>query len=170
MLTVYCEKMSSGAGIAPGVYGLAGVIIGAIISGGIAYLIQKQNSKNNFKLETEKHKINLTSSYLLDDILKFLDDEIQDILDFCTSTNDNEKYKIPAHLNRLGAIEISIRVFRDDALVDDFKRVIAKGFELRQISDAEKKLGGDVIMFKEIISEIALLKIKVIEHCQFNLK
>lgn len=34
MLTVYCEKMTAGASISPGAYGLAGVVIGALISGG----------------------------------------------------------------------------------------------------------------------------------------
>lgn len=45
MLTVYCEKMTAGASISPGAYGLAGVVIGALISGGLLMLFKGRTLK-----------------------------------------------------------------------------------------------------------------------------
>ncbi|WP_148250554.1 hypothetical protein [Raoultella terrigena] len=169
MLTVYCEKMVTGSSLSPGMYGLLGVVLGALVSGGIAYLIQRQNSKNAILLETEKHKINVVSSYLLTDIVNFLNDEIANLQSIYLSTQDGSLIPIPEHHKNLINNEINVRAFQDEELISLFRDFIDAGNKVRKLTAAEKAI-GDADTLWAAVNLAASIKKRVLEHCQFNIK
>lgn len=169
MLTVYCEKMTAGASISPGVYGLAGVVIGALISGGIAYVIQRQNSKNTIKLETEKHKINVISSYLLRDLIEFLNDEVANLQSVYLSPKDGSNIPIPDHHRNLINTEINVRAFQDEGLKSLFADFVSAGNKVRKLTAAEKAI-GDADTLWGAVELAASIKKRALELSQFNIK
>ncbi|EKZ6362508.1 hypothetical protein RE061_004903 [Klebsiella aerogenes] len=169
MLTVYCEKMVNGSSLSSGMYGLLGVLLGALVSGGIAYLIQKQNSKNAVKLETEKHKINVISSYLLKDIVNFLNEEIANLQDIYLSKKDGDQIPAPEHHKNLINSEINVRTFQDDELTQLFRDFIDAGIKVRKLTAVEKTI-GDTDTLWAAVNLAASIKKRVLEHCQFNIK
>jgi len=169
MLTVYCEKMATGAFLSPGMYGLFGVVIGALLSGGMAYLIQKQNSKHAIKLEKEKNKISIISSFLLQDVVSFLNDEIDSLQSIYLSDKDGSEIPSPEHHKNIVNNEVNIRIFKDEELTELFLDFINAGNVVRSMSAAEKLL-GDIDALRKVIDLAADIKKRILEHCQFNIK
>lgn len=167
MITVYCQKLSS-SWLAPEMYGLTGVVLGATISGLLAWLIQRANAKRTIELENRKNKVKVFTDFFAKDIVSFIDSEVEYLqklfVDF-----DKEKTKgIPEHHKNMTCVDTTLRMFNDIQLNDLFKTFVHQESLLRQsIVENKNDIALDVVVFAREIA--ARLKWGVIDKCDFKL-
>ncbi|EAT7977346.1 hypothetical protein [Salmonella enterica] len=140
-----------------------------LFRGGIAYVIQRQNSKSAIKLETEKHKINVISSYLLSDLIDFLNDEVANLQSVYLSPKDGSNIPAPEHHRNLINTEINVRAFQDEGLKNLFDEFVTAGNKVRKLTAVEKAIGDDDILWAAV-DLAAGIKKRALELSQFNIK
>lgn len=167
MIAVYCQKLSS-SWFTPEMYGLTGVVLGATISGLLAWLIQKSNAKRTIELENRKNKVKVFTDFFAKDIISFIDSEVEYLqrlfVDF-----DKEKTKTnPEHHKDMTGVDTTLRIFNDIQLNDLFKTFVRQEYLLRNsIIEGKNKDALEVMVFAREIA--ARLKLGVIDKCDFNL-
>ncbi|NIG74927.1 hypothetical protein F3J34_15140 [Klebsiella sp. Ap-873] len=78
MIAIYCEKILEPIGeTLPGwVTSLLGAVVGAIITGIIAFYLQRNSHRNALDLEQKKNKAEFVNKFIRDKLFDFIDKEI----------------------------------------------------------------------------------------------
>lgn len=130
MVTIYCQKLDA-SWLTPEVYGVIGVLLGASISGLVAWMIQRSNNKHNEKVESKRNSVKIYTDFFLKDIVDFIDAEVAYMQRLYIS-EDKEKYnEIQPHQKIMYAVDTSIRMFKDDILNEKYKGFVLQTAKIK---------------------------------------
>lgn len=141
MLTVYCEKMGQ-AGLNAPLIGLIGIVIGAAIGLCTAYFTQRWQFKNLTSLEDRKNKIKFFTDYALNDLLKYIDQEIDFIQRIYSSEfglYDEEKDYEGIHRYELAKYMTMLPLLSDEDLDKKFNELLGFRDKLKFASSNNSK-------------------------------
>ncbi|MFV8770811.1 hypothetical protein ACNSPB_26645 [Yersinia enterocolitica] len=126
MIAVYCSKIAE-SGLPAWVPVLIGTAVGALITGLISYLLQKQAHKNLILLENRKNKAAFINQYIMKDIFSFLDQEInylQQLSGFNYIPTSDELNG--EHRKELARIQTLIKLLDDRGIYNDFHQFLVQ--------------------------------------------
>ncbi|MCT1423738.1 hypothetical protein M3G69_19140 [Klebsiella aerogenes] len=122
MITVYCQKLDS-SWLTPEIYGILGVVLGASISGLVAWVIQRSNNKNTQAIESKRSSVKIYTDFFLKDIIEFIDAEVAYMQHIYVS-GAKDINEFPPHQKIMYAVDTSIRMFKDDTLNEEYKNFV----------------------------------------------
>lgn len=170
MLTVYCEKLGN-TGLNAPLIGLIGIVIGAAIGLCTAYFTQRWQFKNLTSLEERKNRIKFFTDYALNDLLKYIDQEVDFIQRIYSSqygVYEEEKDYDGIHRYELAKYMTMLPLLSDEVLDEQFRSLLGFRDKLKFVSnDSAKK---DVTeQLDEIIGEAieiaGQIKLALITNC-----
>ncbi|HHP9706331.1 hypothetical protein H0I69_06715 [Yersinia enterocolitica] len=126
MIAVYCSKIAE-SGLPAWVPVLIGTAVGAVITGLISCLLQRQAHNNMILIENRKNKAAFINQYVMKDIFSFLDQEInylQQLSGFNYIPTSDELNR--DHRKELARIQTLIKLLDDRGIYNDFHLLLAQ--------------------------------------------
>lgn len=126
MIAVYCSKIAE-SGLPAWVPVLIGTAVGAVITGLISYLLQRQAHNNMILIENRKNKAAFINQYVMKDIFSFLDQEInylQQLSGFNYIPTSDELNR--DHRKELARTQTLIKLLDDRGIYNDFHLLLAQ--------------------------------------------
>jgi hypothetical protein len=155
------------------VIGLLGIIIGAVIGLVTAYFTQRWQNKNSLKLEAIRNKVNLFTEFVLSDLIKYLDEEIDYLQRIYANSNGISILKdglAGNHRMQLAKYKTSILLFNDPNLNTKFGLFLdyRKKFNEKPLRNNNgEEITDSTIILDEAASLASEIKVMLFEHCTF---
>lgn len=160
MIAVYCSKIAE-SGLPAWVPVLIGTAVGAVITGTISYLLQRQAHKNVLNIEQKKYKREFINKYVMKDIFLFLDSEIN-FLQKLSAFNYIPSSTVldGTHREGLAKIQATMKVLNDPSIVSVFDDLINKRTEMENII-VSRNGASTYAVLNEAIKLAAEIKLKM---------
>lgn len=157
MVTIYCQKLDA-SWLTPEMYGVIGVILGAAISGLVAWVIQRSNNRHYEKIESKRNGIKIYTDFFLKDIVDFIDAEVAFMQHIYVSDDYDKSNEIQPHQKTMYAVDTSIRMFKDDALNEKYKSFVLQTAKIRnEMAKGEPKAAlAELIHAREMAADLKL--------------
>jgi len=147
MITIYCQKLDA-SWLTSEMYGIIGVILGASISGLVAWMIQRAGNKHNEKIESKRNGVKIYTDFFLKDIVDFIDAEVAFMQQIYVSEEIHKSNEIQPHQKSMYAVDTSIRMFKDDFLNEKYKEFVLQTAKIRD----EMTKGNPDVALAELVN------------------
>ncbi|MBM7343692.1 hypothetical protein [Pantoea coffeiphila] len=173
MLTVYCEKMTQSWLNGP-MFGLIGILIGAALGLLTAYCTQRWQHTNALSLEKERMEVKLFTDFALNDLLKYIDVEMDYIQRIYASKNGGSISLTDIcghHRGGLAKYKALLSIFKNNDLIKKFDRLLTYRDKFSEIPMKNKNgevISNPALLLDEAAELTGEIKLILFSHCSLD--